>query len=96
MQRDILLFHSGGHPGLVFVEAAGVGYEIFCSTLTLKKLQSGKTAKLFTHLYLADGIQALYGFADEGEYEAPRIKPGEAITGLIEKLKSRGDSNKKQ
>ena len=36
------------------------------------------------------------GFADEGEYEASRIKPGEAITGLIEKLKSRGDSNKKQ
>ena len=36
------------------------------------------------------------GFADEGEYEALRIKPGEAITGLIEKLKSRGDSNKKQ
>ena len=51
------------------VEAAGVGYEIFCSTLTLKKLQTGKTAKLFTHLYLADGIQALYGFADEGERE---------------------------
>lgn len=45
------------------VEAAGVGYELFCSTMTLKTLVIGAEAKLYTHLHLAEGVQALYGFA---------------------------------
>ena len=49
------------------VEAAGVGYELFCSTMTLKTLIVGKPAKLYTHLHLAEGVQALYGFADTEE-----------------------------
>ena len=51
------------------IEAAGIGYEIFCSSMTLKKLLIGSEAKLYTHLHLADGVQALYGFADEQERE---------------------------
>lgn len=51
------------------VDAGGIGYEIFCSTLTLKELTLGTEAKLFTHLHLADGVQALYGFRDEQERE---------------------------
>lgn len=51
------------------VEAAGIGYEIFCSSLTLRELTPGSEAKLLTHLHLADGIQALYGFRDEQERE---------------------------
>ncbi len=51
------------------IEAAGVGYEIFCSSLTLKTLLTGNQAKLYTHLHLADGVQALYGFADPEERE---------------------------
>jgi len=35
------------------------------------------------------------GFADEGEYEAPRMKPGEQLTALIEKLRNR-NSNKRE
>ena len=49
------------------IEAAGVGYELFCSSLTLKTLTIGDEAKLFTHLHLAEGVQALYGFADTEE-----------------------------
>ena len=49
------------------VEAAGVGYELFCSTMTLKTLIVGEEAKLYTHLHLAEGVQALYGFADTEE-----------------------------
>lgn len=49
------------------IEAAGVGYELFCSTMTLKTLAVGGQAKLYTHLHLAEGVQALYGFADTEE-----------------------------
>ena len=49
------------------IEAAGVGYELMCSTMTLKTLIVGKQAKLYTHLHLAEGVQALYGFADTEE-----------------------------
>ena len=49
------------------VEAGSVGYELFCSTITLKTLILGEEAKLYTHLHLAEGVQALYGFADTEE-----------------------------
>ena len=54
------------------VEACGVGYELFCSTMTLKTLVIGEQAKLFTHLHLAEGVQALYGFADTEERDTFR------------------------
>jgi len=49
------------------VEAAGVGYELFCSSLTLKHLHVGAETKLYAHLHLADGVMALYGFYDTAE-----------------------------
>lgn len=51
------------------IETCGVGYEIICSAMTLKRLVQGQPAKLYTHLYLADGIMALYGFYDVEERE---------------------------
>lgn len=51
------------------IEAAGVGYEINCSSNTLKTLLPGTEAKLLTYLHLADGVQALYGFHSEQERE---------------------------
>ena len=51
------------------LEAGGVGYELFCSTLTLNTLAVGTPAKLYTHLHLAEGVQALYGFKDTEERE---------------------------
>lgn len=54
------------------LDAGGVGYELFCSSQTLKTLLVGAKVKLYTHLHLADGVQALYGFADEEERAAFR------------------------
>jgi Holliday junction DNA helicase RuvA len=54
------------------IEACGVGYELFCSTMTLKTLVIGEQAKLYTHLHLAEGVQALYGFADTEERDTFR------------------------
>lgn len=51
------------------IEACGVGYELFCSSQTLKTLVLHTQAKLFTHLHLAEGVQALYGFSDTEERE---------------------------
>lgn len=49
------------------VEACGVGYEMNISGLTAGRLILGEEAKLYTHLHLGDGIQALYGFYDTEE-----------------------------
>jgi len=54
-------------PDRAIVEACGIGYELFCSALTLKTLAVGKEATLVTHLHLAEGIMALYGFASQQE-----------------------------
>lgn len=51
------------------LEAAGVGYELFAGRKTLDKLIMGEEAKLFCHLHLAEGVQALYGFYTEEERE---------------------------
>ncbi len=51
------------------LEAGGVGYELFCSAMTLKRLKEGEKARLYTHLHLADGVMALYGFYDTDEKE---------------------------
>ena len=51
------------------LEAAGVGYELFAGRRTLDKLILGEEAKLYTHLHLAEGVQALYGFYTEEERE---------------------------
>ena len=51
------------------LEAAGVGYELIAGKKTLEKLILGEEAKLFTHLHLAEGVQALYGFYTVEERE---------------------------
>ena len=56
----------------VVIEAAGVGYELVCSKMTLKRLCEGKTAKLFVHFHLSQDSVALYGFFDAEERFANR------------------------
>ena len=51
------------------LEASGVGYELFAGRKTLDKLILGEEAKLYAHLHLAEGVQALYGFYTEEERE---------------------------
>ena len=54
-------------PDRAILEAGGVGYELLCSGNTLRTLSQGAQKRLWTHLYLAEGIMALYGFADTEE-----------------------------
>ena len=49
------------------IDANGVGYELFCSAMTLKRLREGQNARLYTHLHLAEGVMALYGFYEPEE-----------------------------
>ena len=53
----------------VVVEAGGVGYELLASSMTLRNILPGQNIRLYTHLYLADGVMALYGFSDREERE---------------------------
>lgn len=53
----------------VIVEAGGVGYELFCSAQTLKRILPGERVKVYTYLHLAEGVMALYGFYDTEERE---------------------------
>ncbi|MEA4969158.1 MAG: Holliday junction branch migration protein RuvA [Candidatus Pelethousia sp.] len=54
-------------PDRAVVEAGGVGYELQCSTATLKALQTGAMAKLYVHFHLAQDAVSLYGFASTQE-----------------------------
>ncbi|MEZ4627197.1 MAG: OB-fold domain-containing protein [Eubacteriales bacterium] len=40
---------------------------LFCSAMTLKRLRAGQKERLYTHLHLAEGIMALYGFYEPEE-----------------------------
>ncbi len=54
-------------PDRAVLEAGGVGYELFCSAMTLKRLKAGQKERLYTHLHLAEGVMALYGFYEPDE-----------------------------
>jgi len=56
-------------PDRAVLEAGGVGYELFCSAITLRRLHAGQKERLYTHLHLAEGVMALYGFYDADEKE---------------------------
>ncbi len=49
------------------VEANGVGYELLCSSITLRALRPGAAAKLYAHLNISQDAVALYGFGSESE-----------------------------
>ena len=54
-------------PDRAVLEAGGVGYELFCSAMTLKRLRAGQKERLYTHLHLSEGVMALYGFHEPAE-----------------------------
>ncbi len=50
------------------LDVSGVGYRLACSATTLGALPAtGKTTRLWTHLYVREDTLALYGFATEAE-----------------------------
>ena len=62
MYADIRGIVAETAPDRAVLEAGGVGYELFVSKKALDRLVMGEEAKLFAHLHLAEGVQALYGF----------------------------------
>jgi Holliday junction DNA helicase RuvA len=57
-------------PGVVVIEAGGVGYRLAVSTETLRQVPAaGREGRLLAHLVLRDDGIHLYGFAAEAERE---------------------------
>lgn len=75
------------------IEAAGVGYEVFCSTRTLTALPGpGEIAALYTTLVVREDLMQLFGFRTREEREWHRLltsvqgvgaKVGLAILGTL-------------
>jgi Holliday junction DNA helicase RuvA len=57
-------------PDYVVVESAGVGYKVFASAATLRRIPAeGSSVTLYTHLHLREDGVWLYGFLEELEQE---------------------------
>ena len=54
-------------PGVAVIDCGGVGYQLSVSAYTLTQLKKGERAKLYTYLYLREGVIELYGFAGLNE-----------------------------
>lgn len=54
--------------GAAIIEVGGVGYQVHMNAPTLSKMQTGATAKLWTHEYIREDARELYGFATSGEH----------------------------
>lgn len=51
----------------VVIDVQGIGYLIEVSMYTYSKIENLQKAKLFTHLYVREDAQILYGFAEKEE-----------------------------
>ncbi len=57
-------------PAAAVIEASGVGYELVIPLSTFEALgQAGTQAKLFTHHYVREDAEKLYGFSTKTERE---------------------------
>lgn len=63
-------------PYLAVIDCGGVGYACRTTNHTLSALTIGKTAKLYTHLYMREDILELYGFFGERELSCFRMLLG--------------------
>ena len=54
-------------PGVAVVDCGGVGYQLSVSAYTLGQLKKGERARLYTYLYIREGVIELYGFAGLNE-----------------------------
>lgn len=63
-------------PYLAVIDCGGVGYACRTTNHTISKLDMGKAAKLYTHLYVREDIFELYGFASESELGCFRMLIG--------------------
>jgi Holliday junction DNA helicase RuvA len=54
-------------PAVVYVECAGVGYEVHISLNTYSQIEELESGTLLTHLLIREDAHILFGFFDEGE-----------------------------
>lgn len=62
--------------GLAVIDCGGVGYACHTSQNTVGALRVNQPAKLYTHLYVREGIVDLFGFADMEELNCFRMLIG--------------------
>ncbi len=55
------------HPTYIVIDCAGVGYGLHVSLFTAQAVKDKGTPKLYTHLYVREDDQRLYGFASKIE-----------------------------
>jgi holliday junction DNA helicase RuvA len=55
------------NPTRLTLETQGVGWELFCSVATSRRLSQGREARIWTHLVVREDLLALYGFHSEEE-----------------------------
>lgn len=53
--------------GFCVIDANGVGYQAFCSSITLAKLREGEATRLHIYTHVREDHINLYGFADAAE-----------------------------
>lgn len=58
---------SGAGAGHAVLDCNGVGYQVFCPGRSLGSLETGKQARLYTHLAVREDAMTLYGFSDRAE-----------------------------
>ena len=57
-------------PGLLVIEAAGVGYDILCTQTAYEQASAlGMEYRIYTRLIIREDSQTLYGFSTTGERE---------------------------
>ena len=61
------------NPTYVVLENNGVGFMVNISLNTFSKIKDLNEVKLFTHFYVREDAQILYGFSDENERELFRF-----------------------
>ncbi len=57
-------------PTYAVVDNHGIGYEVRISLSTYSALEEGASCKLYTHFYVKEDVQMLYGFQRESEKSA--------------------------
>lgn len=57
-------------PAYAVIENGGIGYEVRITLNTYSSIKENSDCKLFTHLYVKEDIQMLYGFQSEDEKSA--------------------------
>ena len=63
-------------PYLAVIDCGGVGYACRTTNHTISKLNTGKAAKLYTHMYVREDLVELYGFASQSELGCFRMLIG--------------------